>query len=71
MMSVHFRHSEYADHHIEKMYRTIEKHSNSSEKNIQIVRGDFNAELGPGDGVERASVGPHTHSKRVTKEETG
>ena len=29
-------------------------------KNMKIVGGDFNAELGPGDGVERVSVGPHT-----------
>ena len=42
------------------MYRTIEKHTNSKKKNIQIVGGDFNAELGPGDGVERVSVGPQT-----------
>ena len=27
---------------------------------IQIVGGDFNAELGPGYGVERVSVGSHT-----------
>ena len=25
LMSVYFLHSRYADHHIEKMYRTIEK----------------------------------------------
>ena len=42
------------------MCRTIEKHTISSKKSIQIVGGDFNAELGPGDGVERVSVGPHT-----------
>ena len=60
LLSVYFHHSGYADHHIEKMCRTIEKHTNSSKKSIQILGGDFNAELGPGDGVERASVGPHT-----------
>ena len=26
LMSVYFPHSKYADHHIEKMYKTIEKH---------------------------------------------
>ena len=26
LMSVHFHHSKYANHHIEKMYKTIEKH---------------------------------------------
>ena len=40
------------------MYRTIEKHTNSSKKRIQIVGGDFNAGIGP--VVERVSVGPHT-----------
>ena len=42
------------------MYKTIEKHTNSSKKSIQIVGGDCNAELGPGYGVERVSVDPHT-----------
>ena len=60
LMSVYFLHSGHADYHIEKMYRTIEEHTNSSKKSIQIVGGDFNAELGPGYGVERVSVGPHT-----------
>ena len=32
----------------------------STKKIVQIVGGDFNAELGPGYGVERVSVGPHT-----------
>ena len=60
LMSVYFHHSMYADHHIEKMYSTIEKHTNSSLKSIQILGADFNAELGPGYGVERTRVGPHT-----------
>ena len=48
LMSVYFPHSGFADHHVEKMYRTIEKHTSSSKKSVQIVGGDFNAELGPG-----------------------
>ena len=60
LMSAYFPHSGYADHHFEKMYRTIEKHTNSRKKGIHIVGGDFNAELGLGYGVERISVGPHT-----------
>ena len=60
LMSVHFHHSGYVDRHIEIMHRTIEKHTNSGKKNIQIVGGDFNGELGPGSGVERVRVGPHT-----------
>ena len=41
------------------VYRSIEKLTKSEKNNIQIV-GDFNAELGPGVGVERVSVGSHT-----------
>ena len=59
-MSVFFPHSGYADHHVEKVHRSIDKLTKSKKKNIQIVGGDFNAELGPGSGVERVSVGPHT-----------
>ena len=60
LMSVYFLHSGYADHRIEKLYRTIEKHTNPSMMSIQNVGGDFHAELGPGYGVERVSVGLHT-----------
>ena len=59
-MSVFFTHSKYADHHVERLYRSIEKVTKSNRKSIQIMGGDFNAELGPGFGVERVSVGPHT-----------
>ena len=38
----------------------MEKLTNSKKKNIQFVGGEFNAELGPGYGVERVSVGPHS-----------
>ena len=48
LMSVYFSHSEYVDHHFEKMYRSIEKHTNSKKKNMKVVGGEFNAELGPG-----------------------
>ena len=58
-MNVYFLRSRYADHHVEKAYRSIEKHT-KPKKSIQIVGGDLNAELGPGIGVERVSVGPHT-----------
>ena len=67
LMSVYFTHSGYADHHVEKVYRSIEKLTKSKKENIQIVGGDFSAELGF--GVERVSVGPH--SRRETREETG
>ena len=32
LMSVYFPHSKYADHHIEKMYKTIEKHMTNNKK---------------------------------------
>ena len=58
-MSVYFPHSKYADHHIEKMYKTIEKHMLNIKKYI-IIGGDFNTELGPGKGTECKSVGKYT-----------
>ena len=60
LMSMYFSHSKYADHHIEKMYKTIEKHMAHCDKYIPIIGGDFNAELGPGNGTERKSVGRYT-----------
>ena len=56
LMSVYFRHSKYADHHIEKMYKTIEETSMLSwdlekERNVKVLAD--------------------TLSTRVTKEETG
>ena len=50
----------YADHHIEKMYKTIEKHMAHCKKYIHIIGGNFNAELGLGNGTERKSVGRYT-----------
>ena len=58
MMSV-YAHSWYADH-VERAHRYIEKLAKSNKKRIQIVGGEFNAELKPRFGVERVSVGPHT-----------
>ena len=60
LMSVYFPHSKYADHHIEKMYKTIEKHMMNNKKYIPIIGGDFNAELGPGKGTKCKSVGKYT-----------
>ena len=60
LMSVYFPHSKYADHHIEKMYKTIEKRMMNNKKNIPIIGGDFNAELGLGKGTECKSVGKYT-----------
>ena len=38
-MSVYFPHSKYADHHIEKMYKIIEKHMMNNKKYIPIIGG--------------------------------
>ena len=50
LMSVYFTHSGHADHHIEKMYKTIGKHTENDKRYILIIGGDFNAELGLGHG---------------------
>ena len=55
-------HSGYADHHAEKVYRTITKMI-EGEKGMKIIGGDFNAELGPGEGLELSAVGHNTLNK--------
>ena len=60
LMSVYFAHLGYADHHIEKMYKTIEKHTANYTRYIPIIGGDFNAELGHAHGTEYISVGRYT-----------
>ena len=60
LMSVYFSHAKYADHHIEKKYKTIEKHTMNNKKYIPIIGGDFSAELGPGKATECKSVGRYT-----------
>ena len=70
LMSVYFPHSGYADHHIEKMYKTIEKHTANYKRYIPIIGGDFNAELDL-DTELNVLVWAGTHSTRETKENTG
>ena len=60
LMSVYFTHSGYADYHVEKMYRTIEKHTTNCKNFIPLVGGDFNVELELGSRTECTSVGKHT-----------
>ena len=62
LMSVYMPHSGYADHHVEKVYRTITKMI-EGEKGMKIIGGDFNAELGPGEGLELSAVGHYTLNK--------
>ena len=59
LMSVYMPHSGYADHHVEKVYKTITKMI-EGEKGMKIIGGDFNAELGPGEGLELSAVGHYT-----------
>ena len=61
-VSVYMPHSGYPDHHIEKTYRTILS-TVGKEKCMKIIGGDFNAELGPGEGIELSSVGHYTLNK--------
>ena len=53
LLSVYFHLSKYVDHHIEKMYKTIEKHMAHCNKYTLIIGGD-------GKGTERKSVGRYT-----------
>ena len=62
LMSVYMPHSGYADHHVEKVHKTITKMI-EREKSMKIIGGDFNAELGPGEGLELSAVGHYTLSK--------
>ena len=62
LMSVYLPHSGYADHHVEKTYKTIID-TIKKEKCAKIIGGDFNAELGPGEGVELSAVGHYTLNK--------
>ena len=41
LMSVYFSHSKYADHHIEKMYKTIEKHMMNNKEETSMLSWDL------------------------------
>ena len=62
LMSVFLPHSGFADHHVERTYKTIID-TIKKEKCAKIIGGDFNAELGPGEGVELSAVVHHTLNK--------
>ena len=49
-------HSGYPDHQVKKTYNTYLK-TVGRDKSMKIIGGDFNAELGPGEGVELSGVG--------------
>ena len=63
LMSVYFPHSKYADHHIEKMYRTIINTYKSLEE-TSMLSWDLEKE-------RKVTVWADTLSTRVTKEVTG
>ena len=63
-----FPHSKCADHHIEKMYKTMERYMLKNKKCIPIIEGDFNAELLKEWNVK---VLAGTLSTKVTREVTG
>ena len=62
LVSVYMPHSGYPDHEVEKTYKTITT-AIEKDKSMKIIGGDFNAELGPGEGIELSSVGHCTLNK--------
>ena len=68
LASAHLPHSGYPDHHVERACETISKIIDK-EKNVKIIGGDFNAELGPGEGVELSCVGHYTLKKANCRSE--
>ena len=46
-----------------KMYKMIEKHTENCKRYIPIIGGDFNAEVGLGQGNECISVGRYEGNK--------
>ena len=62
LMSVYLPHSGYADYHVEKTYKAIIDIT-KGDQCAKIIGGDFNAELGPGEGVELSAVGHYTLNK--------
>ena len=62
LMSVYMPLSGYPDHHVEKNYKTILT-TILKDKSMKIIGGDFNDELGPGEGIELSSVGYYTLNK--------
>ena len=68
LVSTYMPHSGYPDHQVERTYGTIRRVI-YTDKNMKIIGGDFNAELGPGTGVEQTSVGHYTLNKAKCRSE--
>ena len=62
LASVYMPHSGYPDHQVEKTYTTILT-TIEKDQSMKIIGGDFNAELGPGEGIELSAVGHYTLNK--------
>ena len=62
LVSTYMPHSGYPDHQVERTYETIRRVI-GTDGNMKIIGGYFNAELGPGTGVEQTSVGHYTLNK--------
>ena len=63
LVSVYMPHSSYPDHQVaKKTYKTITT-AIEKDKGMKIIGGDFNAELGPGEGIELSSVGHYALKK--------
>ena len=52
----------YPDHQVKKTYQTITT-AIEKDKSMKIIGGDFNAELGPGEGAELSCVGHYALNK--------
>ena len=68
LISAYMPHSGYPDHQVEKTYETIRRVI-GTDKNMKIIAGNFNDELGSGDGVEQTSVGHYTLKKTNCRSE--
>ena len=62
LASVYMPHSGYPDHQVEKTNKTILT-TIEKNKSMKIIGGDFNAELGPGEGIEFSADGHYTLNK--------
>ena len=70
LMSVYFPHSKYADHHIEKMFKTMEKHMTNNKSAFHSLE---KTSMLSWDLVKERNVKvlASTHSTKVTREVTG
>ena len=59
LVSAYLPHSGYLDNQVERTYKMITTMMDR-KKSMKIIGGDFDAELGPGDGIELSCVGHYT-----------